>query len=449
MARRALPIRAQVCVCVCSMCYLMFLIRGHFGYPLRSYASLILVKAPTAVCYILVEKAVYLCAISVFTTTDILSRPIRAYSVLHSHTTVDWIKRRRKKKCIYQEKSNTKVQKSDGYFRSHNCSCRDEPLSHLIDSNVIQYPFAHTYTQILHVRAAAATSAGTAWRTLVDLWQCKSRWKSKWCWRTIESICRFYLSRHSMKIDINIILPLIWWMGAAWIYSTGAHHQQRNTQPAETDSSPLTKVMKFDLACGAFCVISNRARTPQHLGLTSLIVSSATQSLHATLTAWHIMAKPFVRCCRVCDAFWSVGVCMCVRCWQSALMYEIGQYFLLRVATTFTLITVGQRISHKINKNKSKLRKSPRSARTHNTFVQCVTTLTPRGLCATSAAGVPTKGFKKKKEKKSETKCPHNYGIEQHSFCTQCRHVTDTRNTHPTRRTSQKKNKQVTVIASF
>lgn len=75
--------------------------------------------------------------------------------------------------------------------------------------------------------------------------------------RTIGAICRFYLSRHSMKFDINITLPLIFGICELREYFVGA---RTITRTSHSTAKP-PRGMKIDLVCGAFCVISisNRA----------------------------------------------------------------------------------------------------------------------------------------------------------------------------------------------
>lgn len=118
----------------------------------------------------------------------------------------------------------------------------DEPLSFL--NRFTCHPVAHahaqhTYTQRVHV---IFESHGPA--------QCESGGNDTG--RTIKLICRYYLSRYSMKIDINITSPLIGCMRAARTFR-GTTVGSQPSKCREWWKSIWHVVFFF------FCVISNRA----------------------------------------------------------------------------------------------------------------------------------------------------------------------------------------------
>lgn len=145
--------------------------------------------------------------------------------------------------------------------------------------------------------------------------------------------CRFYLSRHSMKIVINI--------GYASCMKKNIYDSNQQYTIAEPP-----RVMKINLACGAFCVISNRAtnvRTTKRPNISSQNTFHLILMLSDKwyLSIEHIMLSAYIRSQIHLRVYVLCVSVQCVVARTTHLVSALGQYrSICLVPTAFTLISV-------------------------------------------------------------------------------------------------------------
>lgn len=121
-----------------------------------------------------------------------------------------------------------------------------------------------------------------------------------------------YLRQHSMKIDINITLPLIWYIC-----------ELRESEMKSTAEPP--RVMKIDLACGAVCLIVHHFSAIHIIQFWCIIQCRGIQSTDTPTGSWFW----YTYCVSVMEAIMSCTAAYDTfgdRTWN-----QIGQYFSLAI----------------------------------------------------------------------------------------------------------------------